>query len=495
MVNQGPVVSRPSRAIVVIWDGLRPDLVSSERTPTLTKLAEQGVTFSRMHATFPSETRVNTASFATGSWPTAHGIVANEMFHPAVDPRSPFSTGDAAHLMALDRATEGQLLGVPSLGEVLREARARYVVASAGSSGNAYLLNHRATPASDPRSAALVHWDPAMTQPAVLSENVLARFGAAPPRAVPNSGVCDWLTGVFCDMLLPEVWAAGAPGVAVLWLSEPDVSQHAHGIGSPAALQALRENDSRLARLIETLEDLGCPAVGPDATTALFVGSDHGFATVRPAVPLRQVLDEAGLLDDQTVVSRTGVYLRDNSTAKRDAIARHLLAQPGNGMVITRDGKPAGTIPLPLLQLDHPRAPDVAISAAWTDDANAFGWPGTAGSPVSIAADHGGASPYELRSTLVAVGPGFRRGVVADRPSGIVDLAPTILQLLGIAAPRRWMGRSLVDLLDAAAPGPGRGQEWQRHEFAAIDGSNQPRHLFISRTDSGGYLDRAEFGT
>jgi phosphonoacetate hydrolase len=479
------------RAVVVIWDGLRPDLVSPERTPTLARLAGQGVTFSRMHATFPSETRVNTASFSCGSWPTAHGIVANEMFHPAVDSAHPFSTGDARHLVALDRATDGRLLMVPSLGEVLREAGGRLVVASAGSSGNAHLLNHRAAQVNDPRSLALVHWS--ASQPSSLAEEVLARFGPAPPRAVPNTAVCDWLTGVFCEMLLPEIWAGDTPSVAVLWLSEPDVSQHAEGIGSPVALQALRENDDRVARIIATLDSLGCPAVGPDATTALFVGSDHGFATVRSGPSLGHALGSVEFLGDDVVVTRAGVYLRQRSREKRDAIARYLLTQPWVGMVATRDGRPAGTVPLPLLQLDHPRAPDVAISYAWSDDANAFGWPGATVAPEALTAQHGSASPYEMNSALIAVGPGFRHGETSDRPAGIVDIAPTILQLLHIPTPRSWMGRFLVDLLDDVSPLPARAQEWQEHEFATtIDGRSRLQRLFISRTDSGGYLDHAD---
>jgi arylsulfatase A-like enzyme len=36
---------------------------------------------------------------------------------------------------------------------------------------------------------------------------------------------------------------------------------------------------------------------------------------------------------------------------------------------------------------------------------------------------------------------------VVERPVGLVDVAPTILDLLGIASPRRWQGRSLASLL------------------------------------------------
>jgi hypothetical protein len=35
---------KASNVVVIVWDGMRPDFVSEETTPTLTRLARQGVT-------------------------------------------------------------------------------------------------------------------------------------------------------------------------------------------------------------------------------------------------------------------------------------------------------------------------------------------------------------------------------------------------------------------------------------------------------------------
>src|SRR5437763_17084969 len=40
--------------VVVVWDGMRPDFGSEERTPRLWKLARQGATFRNHHAVYPS---------------------------------------------------------------------------------------------------------------------------------------------------------------------------------------------------------------------------------------------------------------------------------------------------------------------------------------------------------------------------------------------------------------------------------------------------------
>lgn len=42
----------------------------------------------------------------------------------------------------------------------------------------------------------------------------------------------------------------------------------------------------------------------------------------------------------------------------------------------------------------------------------------------------GGASPADLSGFLIAVGPAFKSGTVIDTPSGVVDIAPTLLYLL-----------------------------------------------------------------
>ena len=48
--------------VVVVWDGMRPDLISPALTPILARLADDGVRFRDSHAVFPTVTRINSAS-------------------------------------------------------------------------------------------------------------------------------------------------------------------------------------------------------------------------------------------------------------------------------------------------------------------------------------------------------------------------------------------------------------------------------------------------
>lgn len=50
--------------VLIVWDGMRPDFVTAENSPTLHALAEKGVFFRNNHAVYPSSTNVNGAVFA-----------------------------------------------------------------------------------------------------------------------------------------------------------------------------------------------------------------------------------------------------------------------------------------------------------------------------------------------------------------------------------------------------------------------------------------------
>lgn len=45
--------------VVVVWDGMRPDFVSLELTPTLHALRKRGVWFANHHSVYPISTEVN----------------------------------------------------------------------------------------------------------------------------------------------------------------------------------------------------------------------------------------------------------------------------------------------------------------------------------------------------------------------------------------------------------------------------------------------------
>ena len=66
--------------ILMVWDGLRPDLVSPTNTPALATLAREGVDFPHHHSAFPTVTMVDGAVLATGASPGTAGIFGDWMY-------------------------------------------------------------------------------------------------------------------------------------------------------------------------------------------------------------------------------------------------------------------------------------------------------------------------------------------------------------------------------------------------------------------------------
>jgi len=95
--------------LVIVVDGLRPDNVTPEVMPRLSRLGRRGIVFGAHHSVFPTVTRVNASSFVTGTYPETHGLLGNTIFIPSVDAARGLDTGDRENLERVARA-EGRLL-------------------------------------------------------------------------------------------------------------------------------------------------------------------------------------------------------------------------------------------------------------------------------------------------------------------------------------------------------------------------------------------------
>jgi len=448
--------------ILLVLDGLRHDYISEELTPVLHELMEQGVRFDKHHAVFPTVTRVNAASMVTGTYPASHGLMDNTVYVPEVDPDRPLSTADYQNLLRIDEATGGQLLTRPTLGEILHEQGHKLVVCSGGSTGSAFLLNHRAE-----TTGALIN--PDVVLPASLEQDLEKALGPAPPKTYPNTPRNTWAVDAFFEVALPTY----DPSVAILWLSDPDHTAHARGIGTPDTLEAIRDIDGLVGTVLERLE-----ALGRRDSTNFIVTADHGFVTftgdTNPLIALRSMVISLDMNPNDVIFAGNGVHFREPTDEKVDRFVHALQEQPWIGPIFTREmgpglpfGSSLGTLSMSLIRYAHPRAPQVLYAPDWNDDTNEAGYAGT--SNIMGIAGHGGFSPHEVRTTLFVAGPAFKEGTESPAPSDHVDLAPTILHLLGMDKPGTMEGRILREALKGG-PNPA-GMEYQpqlwRNKFAA----------------------------
>ena len=130
------VPAKPERhVVVVVWDGMRPDFVTEQNTPTLWKLAREGVTFRNHHAVYPSATMVNGTAMVTGVYPGKSGIIANHVYRPDIDPHHAVDVELPPTVKKGDELSGGKYIAVPTIAELVERAGARSVIAAAKTVG------------------------------------------------------------------------------------------------------------------------------------------------------------------------------------------------------------------------------------------------------------------------------------------------------------------------------------------------------------------------
>lgn len=453
-----------NHVVVIVWDGMRPDFVSDTNTPTLAKLARDGVFFANHHSVYPTSTEVNGAALATGAFPNRNGIVANREYRPAIDPLKRSAMEDANTIMKGDKVCDDHYLRLATVPEILHRAGKK--VAVAGTKPVALLFDR-------------------FNRDHVKLPN--------PPKFEAPNTKTDAAT---TRALVGPLWDGGVPAFSLLWLSDPDTTQHATWPGSDKALEALKGVDANLALALAELD-----ARGVRQRTDVFVVSDHGFSTAMETVDVADALGQAGFpavrefkeppkTGDVMVVGNGGTVLlyvigHDNTLTRR--LVEFLQQQDFTGVVLTRNPMP-GAFTLDEARLNSPDAPDIVVSLRWTNEKNQAGvaglfvTDGAAYGKLPVGQGRGGhssLSPYDLHNTLIAAGPDFPAGQTNGFPSGNADLAPTILSILGIQPPQPLDGRVLTAVASGAT----------RHRTLEATNGNWRQYLKITEFGGALYID------
>ena len=432
--------------VIVVFDGLQPAQVTPELMPNLSRMASAGVRCANHHAVFPTVTRANVASIVTGHLPGAHGLTANTLVIPEFDPHRAFS---ALEPVLTEVAARHPVLLQPTLGDILHGHGLDYIAVGAGTSGNAYLQN----PNAETGGGATIH--PDFSLPRALHPELSERFGHWPDRRGPPAPKMARVVDIVTEYVLGE----RQPAIAMMWLSEPDVSQHAHGVGSPEALAAIGEADRQFGRFLDWLAETG----RADDTNVLVL-SDHGYSTITGVIDVETELRLAGFPSGGepggvTVAPNGGsvlFYTTGHDPGTADQLAQWLMRRPWCGPILASGeaGTIEGTLPAKLVGLDGPRAPALAMSFAWNSEVSTSGYAGHAWS-TSLGpgqGQHGSMSPHETRNVLFAWGPAFKQSITIETPTGNVDLAPTVLHLLGLPGGGAMAGRVLSETLKGGPP-------------------------------------------
>jgi arylsulfatase A-like enzyme len=493
---------KAEHVVVIIWDGMRPDFVSPQYTPTLYDLARRGTFFMRNHCAYVSTTEVNGTALATGMQPDHSGVIANAEYRPDLNWLSSYGTEALEIVRRADMASQGHYLLVPTVTELLHTQGIPTAVAGAKPIA---LLQDRAPKKVSAAEKASVTLFRGQTLPrSVLDTLVKARdigafpgttntesadgtlgsgrggrrggggggFGqaaaAAGTNATPASTTGDatraansvdsWTT----KALVRGLWRNSVPKYSLLWLSEPDAAQHDAGVGSESAINALQSSDEQLASVIKVLEEKEALE-----TTDIFVVSDHGFSTISRGPDIIESLKkskftagrqfqnpEPGDILVDNLGGSTFFYVFEHEPKVIQRLVAYLQGTDYAGVIFCSEPMD-GTFPLAQVHLAVTNgAPDVVVSMRWTAEQNEYGAPGllTAVDGKAGKGTHGSLSPFDLHNTLIAAGPDFKEGFVDDLPTGNIDVAPTALFLLGVTPPQPLDGRVLHEALTGEQP-------------------------------------------
>lgn len=388
---------RPT-VVLISLDGTTPGEVHRLALPTLEKLAARGVAATRMTPVFPANTFPNHVTLVTGVEPERHGIVNNVFF----DPERGF----------FHYSSDPSWIEVEPIWSLL----ARHGVASAafhwvGSEGPWHS-------GFGPR-----YW---------------RRFEGTVPESKKVAQILAWLD-------LRD--SAARPRLITCWFRGADGASHHYGPNSPQVARMLRGQDAALGRLVAGLESRH-----RFKTTTLIVVSDHGMATVHRRVDLQKALDDAKL---RARVLGGGGFAMVRLVAGETRGERVVQVARRLGLEAwLRSDVPAD------LPADNPRFADVLVLAPV----------GTAierGPTLAGPAGRGPGAREPLRGThgyrpaepamgalFAAAGRGVRPGSHVETVRA-VDIAPTILELLGVRPPPWMEGRPIPALLHGVAvPAP-----------------------------------------
>jgi predicted AlkP superfamily pyrophosphatase or phosphodiesterase len=491
--GESQAAGRASHVVLIVWDGMRPDFVSQAAAPTLYAQAQKGVTFLHHHPVYVSSTEVNAAALATGVYPWQSGLIGNHEFRPALDALKPINTESLEVVRRGDELTGNHYLAYPTVAEILHEHALGTAVAG---SKPVALLHDRA-----PRTAGSLGVDlfAGNVLPALMEGSLVQALGKFPEAGRDKIDEDRWTT----QALIGPLWQKEVPAFSVLWLAEPDFSQHQTGPGSKASLAAIQTSDRNLARVLAALRERNLQ----DATDVIVV-SDHGFSTILKNIDVAATLNEQGFhafrklaqpqrKEGDIIVVGTGgavfCYVAGRDPALIARIVHCLQAQPYSGVIFSRQTVD-GAFPMSDSELESPAGPDIVVTLRWTSETNKNGAPGGLYCDGTFLGPgqgmHGSLSPWDMHNMCVAFGPDFAKGMKAPLPSGNIDIAPTILWILGIQPKEKMSGRVLSEALTMAGPKirtsvpRHRETEWKGNGFV------WRQYLDSSRINGVTYLDQ-----
>lgn len=225
-------VDKPSKLVVVSFDGFRPDYVTARRTPNLYQISLEGTVATGIKSCFGTKTYPNHMSIATGQYEESHGIVHNIMHDPLYN------------ISFIDYSTDprwwhsGQVYPLWTANEVQNDGKERY--------------------------SGAVMW-PGSDVP---------YHGKMPQYLLPFQPKANWTRNV--DFIISWLTDPIKPANCIfMYIDQPDDVSHSYGPFSTQVYEQVSKIDNVVGYFVQRLKQSGIY----NETNLIFL-SDHGMAEV-----------------------------------------------------------------------------------------------------------------------------------------------------------------------------------------------------------------------
>jgi phosphonoacetate hydrolase len=478
-----PALAHAERPIVyaVVIDGLDGDRVDEGKAPFISSLlAERATYYRESRSVMIAETNPNHVAMMTGAYGDASGLPGNAfaIYAPLASEDSCQATGPPDETRA-PTVTSGESAGC---------LRAETVFGAIRRQGNPEALLTAAI-FGKPKLGRIFAggdvghlWAPCSPGPDDDSYCGQVPTNPVTGYAVDDRTVMDEVLRTIREGIGP---AKLRPDFTFVNLHQVDSAGHASGTG-PAYDAAILQADHEIQRLVDELRSRD-----EWRRTVLILLSDHSMDTTLQKTNLTGAFEGGGISGDDFVAAQNGsvdmVYLANRQAGGRFELLRRMreraLATAGVNEALYRepnpeDGGDAHTLAAmhPAWQLAGERTGDLVVTH---DSGGAFSDPGSFDNP--LTGNHGGPQTRDNFFAVIGGGPAVRNQTLSGTRDPLfddtlsnrgqaenVDVAPTVMRLFGLAAPRDNSGRFLSEAFKLSAV-PGKGA----HPRGA--GRNAPR--------------------
>ncbi len=471
--------AKASYLVLVVIDGCRADYLSTPEIPNIKKLMSEGASYSeawvgqQRNNTPPSHT-----SISTGAFPKNHGVIAfgwSQSLGNLVQP----TDWDSVTSGALNRIIASS--GVTSIGTLYKKSHPQAKVAAI-SSDKYYAAAGLGAESAD---FILFNWAKNTSpQSSGVAGTPLFPFGVSghlapldimndPKLATKGVKAWDWDTWVI-DVAL-KLMAQEKPEIMLINLSATDGIGHGEGASITARNMepTIVNADRQIGRLIDAYKKAGIY----DKTLFVITG-DHGMANRTYLIKWETINDIVLKLGAKPLNKNSQFYISDPNQSVKVAEGISQAKIPGVSSVYYKVKTANGNfsyLPSPSTareitgELDKcyryltstyasERSPDIHLVLA--ED-----WDLDVGS--KLKGQHDTATWSTQQIPLVIAGPGVKTGAQLNSPARLVDIAPTVLTLMGIQ-PEHMDGIVLADTLLSPTKTQLKSQEKVIQELAPL---------------------------